>query len=343
MRKITIIGLDIAKDVFQVHAIDKTGAVVTKRKLARGEVVSYFKKLPPCTVGIESSATAHHWGRVLTAVGHNVKLMSPNFVKPYVKSQKNDAADAEAICEAVQRPNMRFVAIKSCDQQAVIALHTARDLLVRQQTMAINACRACLSEFGFVGKLGTTGFSALVGGVRKLPTSKLPVSARKAVKALVEHLGSIRAQLRLLDAEIRAWHRHSEDSKRLATVPGIGVVTATALVAHIADPLHFKSGRQLSVSLGLVPQQFSSGGKTRLGHITKRGNSRLRTLLVLGARLVVWNTRRGGEAPYAGLKELIARKPFWVAVIALANKMARVVWALLAKHESFRPCSSFAC
>ena len=336
MHKVAFIGLDIAKEVFQLHAIDKAGVVLIKRKLPRAELVTYFRKLSPCTVGIESVASAHHWGRTLTALGHDVRLMSPNFVKPYVKSQKNDAADAEAICEAVQRPNMRFVAIKSREQQAIIALHTARDLLIRQQTMLINACRGCLSEFGIVGKIGDAGFAALIAGLGKVRESMLPASARAAVRTLAAQLRSARTHIRLLDAKIAAWHRSSEDSRRLATIPGIGVTTATALVAHIADPSQFESGRHFAVSLGLVPRQFSSGGKLCLGHITKRGNTRLRTLLVLGARFVVWRVRRGYQPPYAGLRELVLRKPFWIAVVALANKMARVVWALLSKRQFFQ-------
>jgi transposase len=337
MQKIAVIGLDIAKDSFHVHAIAKNGDVVSSRKLKRSEVEPYFRKLPKCTIGMESCATAHHWGRVLQTARHNVKLMPPSFVKPYVKSQKNDAKDAEAICEAVQRPTMRFVPIKSREQQAIIAIHAARELLVRQQTMLINACRACLAEFGLVAKMGSTGFSELLTGLKKASTKNVPPSARIAVKCLAEQLNAARAQIRLLDAEIRSWQRNNADCKRLATIPGVGVVTSTALVAHVVDPHQFKSGRGLAVSLGLVPMQFTSGGKTRLGHITKRGNARIRTLLILGARNVLWAVKRGSPSPYAGLRELMARKPFWVAAVALANRIARVVWALLVKQQSFRP------
>jgi transposase len=262
--------------------------------------------------------------------------MSPSFVKPYVKSQKNDAMDAEAICEAVQRPTMRFVPIKTREQQAIIALHSARELLVRQQTMVVNACRACLAEFGFVAKMGTVGFSALLAELRKAPAKNVPVPAKTAMKSLIEQFNSSRVQIRLLDAQIRAWQRQNEDCKRLATIPGVGIVTSTALVAHITDPHQFTSGRQLSVSLGLVPRQFSSGGKTRLGSITKRGNARLRSLLILGARNVLWAVKRGSPCPFPGLRELMARKPFWVAAVALANRIARVVWALLVRQENFR-------
>lgn len=336
MQKISVIGLDIAKDSFQIHAIAKNGEVISKRKLKRTDLEPYFRKIPKCLVGMESCATAHHWGRVLKAAGHNVKLMPPSFVKPYVKSQKNDAMDAEAICEAVQRPNMRFVAIKSREQQAIIALHTARELLVRQQTMVVNACRACLAEFGLVAKMGPAGFSTLLAELRKASSKNVPPPARIAMKTLIEQFNSARTQIRVLDTEIRTWQRSNEDCKRLATIPGVGIVTSTALVAYITDPHQFKSGRQLSVSLGLVPQQFSTGGKTRLGHITKRGNTRLRSLLILCARNVLWAVRRGSPSPFFGLRELMARKPFWVAAIALANKMARVVWALLAKQDTFK-------
>lgn len=336
MRKIAIIGLDIAKNVFQVHAADQNGVVVSRRKLTRNKVEAYFRRLAPCTIGIEACGTSHHWGRTLSALGHRVKLMSPSFVKPYVKSQKNDAADAEAICEAVMRPTMRFVAIKTCNQQAVIALHTARNLLVNQQTTIMNTCRACLSEFGIVGATGHKGFSTLVSTLKRRPPSKLPSVARAAITSLLEQLRSTQTQLRLLDMQIRAWHRADQDSRRLATIPGIGFRTATAMVAGIGNPLEFKSGRNLAAWIGLVPRQYSTGGKVRLGGIPRRGNGRLRSLLVLGARQVLWRIRRGFASPFPDLDSLLARKPFWLVAVALANRMARVAWALLSKGENFK-------
>ena len=337
MRKIAIVGLDIAKDVFQLHAADKTGRLIAKRKLARRDVVPYFRRLSACVVGIEACGSAHHWARALGKLGHQVKLMSPGYVKPYVKSQKNDATDAEAICEAMQRTNMRFIPVKSAEQQSMITLHTARDLLARQQTMLVNACRGCLSEFGIIAPAGNAGFSALLAELRQASVKNLPPPARAAVQALVDQLQAARTQIRLIDFQIRAWHRAHDESRRLETIPGVGVITATAFAAAVPDPRQFKSGRGLAAWLGLVPRQFSSGGKPRLGHITKRGNRRLRTLLVIAARQVIWRVRRGGSSPFVGLRELIARKPFWVAVVALANRMARVVWALLMKGEAFKP------
>jgi transposase len=235
----------------------------------------------------------------------------------------------------MQRPNMRFVPLKSVEQQAMVSLHTARNLLTRQQTMLVNACRGCLSEFGIVGAAGHAGLSGLLRELQKGSVKKLPPSARAAVKALTDQLQAAKTQIRLIDFQIRVWHRAHAESRRLETIPGVGVITATALAAAVPDPHQFRSGRGLAAWLGLVPRQFSSGGKTRLGHITKRGNTRLRSLLVLGARQVIWRVRRGGASPYAGLRELMARKPFWVAVVALASKMARVVWALLMKEETF--------
>jgi transposase len=261
--------------------------------------------------------------------------VSPGYVKPFVKSQKNDAADAEAICEAIQRPNMRFVPVKSVDRQAMVILHSARNLLMKQHTMLVNAFRGFLLEFGIVGATGATGLSRLVGELRKSSVKKLPTSARTAVTVLMDQLQAARTQIRKIDVEIRVWHRSHSESKRLETIPGVGFLTATALSAAIPDPRQFKSGRALSSWLGLVPQQSSSGGKQKLGHITKRGNTRLRSLLVLGARQVIWRAQRTGKSPYAGLQELMARKPFWVAVVALANRMARVVWALLMKGGTF--------
>jgi transposase len=337
MRKIAVVGLDTAKDVFQVHGVDGKGVIVTRRKLARREVVPYFRRLSKCVVGIEACSGGHHWARELAAVGHQVRLVSPEYVKPFVKSQKNDAVDAEAICEAIQRPNMRFVPIKSVDGQAMVILHSARNLLTKQQTMLVNSFRGFLLEFGIVGATGNSGLSVLIAELRKSSVKKLPGCARTALTALLEQLETARAQIRKIDLEIRAWHRSHSESKRLETIPGIGFLTATALAAAIPDPHQFRSGRALSSWLGLVPRQFSSGGKQKLGHITKRGNTRLRSLLVIGARQVIWRVRRTGKSPYVGLLELMSRKPFWVAVVALANRMARVVWALLMKGETFAP------
>jgi transposase len=342
MRKIAIVGLDIAKEVFQVHTADQNGVTISRRRLARKEVEPYFRRLAPCLVGIEACATSHHWGRRLTSLGHRVKLMSPGFVKPYVKSQKNDAADAEAICEAVSRPTMRFVAIKSHQQQAVIALHTARELLMHQQTAIKNAIRGCCSEFGIVEKTGQIGFSALVEKFKRTPEATLPAAACAALAALLQQFQSARDQIRTLEAQMRTCYRADQNSRRLATIPGIGYRTATALAATIGDPHQFKSGRCLSAWMGLVPRQYSSGGKIRLGPIPKRGKSGLRTMLILSARHVLWRLRRSAASPFAGLRELLNRKPFWLVAVALANRMARVAWALLTRQENFKPAAPAA-
>jgi transposase len=337
MNEVAVIGLDLAKDVFQLHGVDKDGAVVLKKRLRRADVLTFFEALKPCLVAMEACGTAHHWGREIAKFGHRVKLMSAALVKPYVKSQKNDPADAEAICEAVQRPNMRFVTVKSRDQQAILVVHRVRDLLNRQQVMLVNACRSQLAEFGIVAARGRSEFASLVSATSKIGRKSLPPAALKAIRALIAQWREKKLQVAALERELRLWHRQNANSQRLATMPGIGVITATALAASISDPREFRSGRHMAVWLGLVPRQFSSGGKISLGRITKRGNTRLRTLLVFGARTALAPAKRGGKVLYPGAEALLARKPRLVAAVALANKMARIAWALLVKQENFAP------
>ena len=336
MQTITTIGLDIAKSVFQVHGVGTDGQVVVRRQLKRRYVLAFFQKLPPCLVGIEACASAHHWSRELQALGHTVKLMPPAYVKPYVKRHKNDAADAEAICEAVTRANMRFVATKTSEQQSGLMLHRTRHLFIRQQTAVINAIRAHLAEFGIVAPVGRNGVEQLLGVVADSNDKRLPEVARACVAALGAQLRMLKVQILEFDRMIMAWHRSSEVSKRLDQVPGVGPVLATALVASVADPKAFRSGRDFSAWIGLVPKQNSSGGKERLGNISKRGDRYLRSLFTTGALAVIRYAKIHGTRHRPWLTGLLARRPTKVAAIALANKLARMAWAMMTKGERYR-------
>jgi transposase len=334
MSTVTTIGLDIAKSVFQVHGIDAEGVVIIRRQVRRGQVLKFFASLPPCLIGIEACASAHHWSRKLQSLGHEVKLMPPAYVKPYVKRQKNDMADAEAICEAVTRPTMRFVETKTCQQQSVLMLHRVRQMQVRQKTMLTNAIRAHLAEFGVVAKIGREGIDELLLLVRD-GDERIPELARACVLALGEQLVLLKRQILEMDRRITASHRANEVSLRLAEIPGIGPLLASALVAHIPNPKAFASGRNLSAWIGLVPKQNSSGGKERLGGVTKQGNRYLRSMLTIGALAVIrYAQRHGTRRPW--LVQLLARRATKVAAVALANKMARMVWAIMAKGERYR-------
>jgi transposase len=330
---VAVVGLDLAKRVFQVHAISADGAVMAKRRLRRSEVLPFFSSLPPCLVGMESCASAHHWGRELLALGHEVRLMPPAYVKPYVKRGKTDAADAEAICEAVTRPTMRFVAVKSREQQGVLMLHKARDLLVRQRTALINALRAHLAEFGIVTATGPGGVKALTTLLHDAQ-DELPAHARTALSSLVVHLDKLAAEIERLEAEIMVWHRSDDTSQRLSTIPGIGPITASAIAASVPDPNQFRSGRQFAAWLGLTPRPNSSGGKERLGGISKQGDGYLRRLLVVGATAVVRMVRRERRhQPW--LASLLERKTVRVATVGLANKPARIAWAVMTRKEIY--------
>jgi transposase len=342
MQTITTIGLDIAKSVFQVHGVGADGQVVVRRQLKRRYVLAFFQKLPPCLVGIEACASAHHWSRELQALGHTVKLMPPAYVKPYVKRHKNDAADAEAICEAVTRANMRFVATKTPEQQSGLMLHRTRHLFIRQQTAVINAIRAHLAEFGIVAPVGRNGVEQLLGVVADSNDKRLPEVARACVAALGAQLRVLKVQILEFDRMIMAWHRSSEASKRLDQVPGVGPVLATALVASVADPKAFRSGRDFSAWIGLVPKQNSSGGKDRLGNISKRGDRYLRSLFTAGALAVIRYAKIHGTRHRPWLTSLLARRPTKVAAIALANKIARMAWAMMAKGERYKEPAALA-
>ncbi|MFH1158388.1 MAG: IS110 family transposase [Pseudomonadota bacterium] len=336
MEKISIIGLDIAKRVFQVHGVNEKHEVVVQRKLSRSEMLVWFTKLEPCLVGMEACATAHYWGRELKRLGHDVRLIPPAYVKPYVKRQKNDRVDAAAICEAVTRPAMRFVAIKDNDQQAVQVLHRTRELLIRQRVQLGNALRAHMAEFGWVFPLGMAGLTQAISAVRETPDADLPTFARQVLLGIADQIDILKKQISSLDKQMIAWHRAHAGSQRLATVPGIGVVTASAILAAIGDGKQFRSGRDFAASVGLVPRQNSSGGKDRLGRISKQGNPYLRRLFILGATTQLRGQRREKAAGGVWFDQLLKRKPARLASVALANKMARVAWAVLTKNESYR-------
>lgn len=334
--KITTIGLDLAKSVFQVHGVDAEGKTVLVKRLHRKQVLPFFSKLPPCLIGVEACATAHHWARTLMAMGHEVRLMPPSYVKGYVKRGKSDALDAEAICEAVQRPSMRFVPVKTIEQQGILMAHRTRSLLVRQRTMAANALRAHLAEFGLVANPGVANLVKLADRTFA-EKERLPAYARTALEILIRRLMELTEEIGALDQELRAWHAENEASRRLAAIPGVGVITATAIAATVTDPDQFRSGRQFAAWLGLTPQQQSTGGRTRLGGISKQGDRYLRRLLVVGATAVMRHAKDKATPMAAWVRELLEKKPFRLVSVALANKLARIAWVVLTRGETYRP------
>ncbi len=333
---VTTIGIDLAKSVFQLHGVDAQGEVVFRKKLRRSAVLDFLRELRPCLIGLEACATAHFWAREIGALGHDVRLIPPAYVKPYVKRQKNDAADAEAVCEAVTRPHMRFVPIKSTERQGVLMLHRTRDLLMRQRTMTLNAVRAHLAEFGIITAQGPHKLLTLIRAIRTGEVPGLPRIARIALESLATQLDVLTDEIRKLERQLMLWHRADKTSQRLKTIPGVGVITATALAASVPDPGVFKSGRQFAAFLGLVPRQNSSGGKDRLGRISKIGDGYLRRLLVVGATSVVRRANSNTSATGAWVRCLLERKPARVVTVAVANKTARTAWAILARGETYR-------
>lgn len=335
MEGITTVGIDLAKTIFQIHAVDAAGRVIVQKALKRRDLVTFFSKLQPCLIGIEACGTAHHWGRELTRLGHDVRLLPPAYVKPYVRRQKNDAADAAAICEAVTRPSMRFVPIKTEDQQAALMLHRARSLLTSQRTALICAIRGHMAELGLVAP--ARNLRPLLDVLADPDDESLPPLARDALAPLATQLASLDAQLCDLDRKLLAWHRANETSQRLATIPGVGPVTASALAASVTDPSMFASGREFSAFLGLVPRQNTSGGKVRLGRTSKMGDRYLRTLLVSGAMaLISHSARRQGLLDLWAKTLLGKKKPTKLVALALANKMARIAWVLMRRGETFK-------
>jgi transposase len=333
---ITMIGLDTAKSVFQIHGVNETGKVELKRKLRRSELIAFFEKQQRCTVVMEACGAAHHWARILIGLGHTVKLLAPEAVKPFVKKgKKNDAADAAAICEAASRPDVKFVPVKTVEQQGILALHTARALLVKQQTMLANAIRGLATEFGLVVPKGLHNLEPLLERVDA--DAAMPEQARQAVAELYKRFGERAKGIQSCEAEIVVHARTDATARRLATIPGIGPITASLIAATVVDISRFKSARQFAAWLGLVPRQHSTGGKTRLGRITKAGNKEIRKLLVLGATAMVGRAEGWHSAVGAWLRDILQRRPVRLVTVALANKMARIAWAVMTRNEVYRP------
>jgi transposase len=340
MGEITTIGLDLAKHVFQVHGIDADGTTVLRKQLRRGQVLAFFSRLPSCLVGLEACATAHYWARELGALGHEVRLMPAQYVKAYVKRNKNDAADAAAICEAVRRPTMRFVPAKTADQQAAVLLHRGRERLVRQRTALVNALRAHLAEFGIIAPQGLRNVGKLIVIVRDEDDARLPNMARQVLQVLAAQIEHLETAVAAIEKQLMAWHKSNPVSQRLATIPGIGPIIATAIAATVVEPTAFRSGREFAAWLGLVPRQNSTGGKTRLGGISKRGNQYLRRLMINGASANLLRSRATNADPWViGLRR---RRPSLVVAVALANKTARIAWAVMHREENYQRLAAAA-
>ena len=331
---ITRIGLDLAKSVFEVHGVNAQEQVVFRRSLRRNQVLKWFARLSPCLIGMEACGTAHHWARELTRLGHDVRLIPPAYVKAYLRRNKTDAADAAAICEAVGRPSMRFVPVRSVQQQATTVIHKAREMLVKQRTMITNSLRGLMAEFGVVVPEGARYVNELTARIADPEDEAVPSGARSALSGMIEVLKTLNEQIAALEARIKALVRENEGMRRLQTIPGIGPILASALTAIVTDPNHFGSGRDFAASLGLVPRQDGTGGKVRLGRISKRGNGYLRRLLVNGATAVL-SGKNGAADPWRA--KLLESKPRKLAAVAVANKMARIVWAVMIRGEAFRP------
>ena len=334
--KITTIGIDLAKEVFQIHGVNAHGRIMVRKQLRRGEMAKFFANLEPCLIGMEACGSSHHWARKLSEFGHTVKLMSPQFVKPYVKTNKHDMADAEAICDAVTRPNMRFVPIKNVEQQAILSVHRARQGFVKARTAQANQIRGLLSEFGIIIPRGIYSIAKHMPIILEDAENGLPGTLRRLLERLSNHLKELDRQVKELELQIKIWHKENDTSQRLEAIAGIGPITASALVATVGNAMEFKNGRQLAAWLGLVPRQYSSGGKQTLLGISKRGDAYLRTLLIHGTRAVIRYAEKKTE-PESWLRKLIERRNKNIAAVALANKNARIIWALLTKGTTFHP------
>jgi len=334
--KISTIGIDLAKEFFQIHAVDQHGKVVQRKKLKRKEMATYFANLEPCLIGMEACGSSHYWARKLQSMGHTVKLMAPQFVKPYVKSNKNDAADAEAICEAVTRPTMRFVGIKNVNQQTVLCLHRARRLLVAERTAQANQIRGLLAEFGIVAPQGIQTLRNRIPDILEDAENELTAEMRELLTMMSNRIQDIDEKIGDLELKIRQSNQRNEMIAELQKIPGIGPLTASAVVATIGDFKEFKNGRELAAFLGVVPRQHSSGGKQNLLGISKRGDGYLRTLLIHGARAVIRFAETKQEKN-AWLVDLIWRRNKNIAAVALANKNIRIIWAMMTRGEAFNP------
>jgi transposase len=334
--QVATMGFDIAKNSFQVHGADDRGKVVLRRKLSRGKVLEFFANLPRCLVGMEACGGAHYWARELIKFGHDVRLMPPQYVKPYVKTNKHDAADAEACCEAVQRPGMRFVPVKSERQQSLLMLHRIRDRLIAERTATINAIRGLMAEFGIVAAQRGAGLKELLAIISDLEDGRLPPLARELLVEQAEHLRAIEARIADLDGRLVRQARDDEASRGLTDVPGIGPVIATAMVATIGDATLFASSRSFAAWLGLTPRQHATGGRERLLGISKRGDGYVRRQLMHGARSLVRVAKGRDGKLWSWINDLLARRPFNVVVAAVANKLARIVWAILSRGEVYR-------
>ena len=331
---ISMIGLDIAKSVFQIHALNNAGKVEMKRKLQRHELIPFVEKQEACIVVMEACGAAHHWARMLTGLGHEVKLIAPEAVKPFVKKgKKNDAADAAAICEAALRPDVKFVPVKRLEQQGVLALHSARSLLVKQETMLANAMRGLTTEFGLTVPKGIGRLDELMALVDA--DEAFPEQARQVFTGLRDHCRATAQRIATLEAGIVAHARGDETARRLATIPGIGPITASLIAATVGDISMFKTARHFAAWLGLVPRQYSTGGKSRLGRITKSGNREIRRLLVLGATSMVFRAEQWNSAAGVWTRGVLERRPVRLVTVALANKMARIAWAVMTRNEVY--------
>jgi transposase len=340
MSEISIIGLDLAKQVFQVHAADKAGRRLLRRQLKRREVLRFFAGLSPCVVAMEACGSAHYWAREIARLGHAVRLVPPAYVKPYVKRGKTDRIDAEAICEAASRPTMRFVPVKTLDQQSLATLIRCRDLFVKNRTMLVNALRAHLAEFGFVAAKGIGKLPDLIKIVSEAPAEALPEMARAPLFGFLDAIALINQKLGDIEKRVWAWHKGNAQSKRLETIPGVGLIGATALCALVPDPKLFRNGRHFAAWIGLTPRLDGTGGKTRLGRISKAGDGTLRRLFVLGATALL-HTLKNNASPLAlWMQGLLARRPPRLVTVALANKLARIAWALMVKAEAYKPLAA---
>jgi len=340
MDQIIRIGMDTSKHIFQLHGVNAAEQAVLCRKLRRKEVAGFFERLAPCEVGIEASGGAHHWARVLEGLGHRVKILPPQYVKPYVKRGKNDAADAAALCEAMSRPSMRFVPVKTVESQAALMLATVREGLVRRRVQLANSIRGHAAEFGVIAAKGPARIAPLLA--RIAADTGVPALAREMFAALADEYAALETRLDEVDAKLRVWYRANDCARRLARIPGVGPITASLLVMKTPDARAFRSGRQFAAWLGLTPKDHSTAGKQRLGVITRAGDEMLRSLLVVGATAVIWQARRGRGRPSPWLAALLGRKPPKLAAVALANKSARIAWKLMVTGQAYDPIRAAA-